>query len=576
MEPDLPSSGQLLGRDYLDTQTLEQRRGSGRVYTPPHLVRFVLELAGYDPRSEIERRPILDPACGAGAFLEKAVAFLHERLVSKGVDSAGLGGYCEYLTTIEENLWGVDVDARSCRMARDAVHGKVEELTGRRPPEGFFSQNTVAADFLLDEGVDLLPPILSRQLAFIVGNPPYVSATRIDRRYKDRLRSRFRVAGGRLDLYTVFVERALTLLPVTGRMALITPDKFLTNYSARSLRSYVLQVSAVRAIALFESHKVFEDAAIVPCVTVLERGGAKTPFRLLSCSDRPDRGATGAPKARMIDPAELDSSAWHLRAADVQDLARKLRAGHQTLQQVTLRISAGPATGRDSVFVLSPTERGEIEPELLRPAIRGRDISAYRIADPDLRILLPYTFGSFGAPELVQLKRFPGAARYLEGHREKLSARHCVRVWGKPWFDLHDQPAFDLASQAKILVPDVANSNRFAVDNGVYFPLHSVYYILPRSGLNLHYLVAVLNSSIATFLMRIYSPIVKDGFNRYRQQFLMSLPIPNATSTVALAIARAAEEGDVAEADGLVRRLFPLDSEEESLIDAYISERLEA
>ena len=172
---------------------------------------------------------------------------------------------------------------------------------------------------------------------------------------------------------------------------------------------------------------------------------------------------------------------------------------------------------------------------------------------------MPYTFDrQTGAGRLIDLASYPKAKAYLEKHRSVLQARHCVRVWEKEWFDLHDQAPIDLAREPKILVPDVANSNRFAVDEGRFLPLHSAYYILPNAGVDLHFLAAILNSRVSRFLIRLLAPVVKDGFNRYRRQFLMMLPVPNAAPGIVREIARAARSGDARSADELSAKLFAL------------------
>src|SRR5262249_35653586 len=126
------------------------------------------------------------------------------------------------------------------------------------------------------------------------------------------------------------------------------------------------------------------------------------------------------------------------------------------------------------------------------------------------------------------LSRFPRARRYLERHRESLAQRHCVRVWEKAWFDLHDLPATDITAATKIVVPDVADHCRFAVDRGRFFPLHSAYYIVLHNDRTADYVATILNSTIVEFTLRLLSPVAKDGFSRFRRQFLSTLPIPSA------------------------------------------------
>jgi len=152
-----------------------------------------------------------------------------------------------------------------------------------------------------------------------------------------------------------------------------------------------------------------------------------------------------------------------------------------------------------------------------------------------------------------------------------LEKRHCCRVWEKVWYDVHDPVPFDLAIQAKILVPDVARSNRFAFDPGRYCPLHSTYYVIPKS-IDPLYLTAVLNSKPIEFLIRLLAPVVKDGFSRYRRQFLLGLPVPQTSIAHMVDIAQAASIGDRVRVEELVTPLFGLSSGERRAIDRFLSD----
>ena len=556
------ATAEAQGQRYLDTLSVERRRAAGQVYTPPHLADFVLEQAGFARAAD--GATLLDPACGAGVFLERAVAVIADRLATTLRGRSDALGPALALA-VERQLFGIDIDETACEMTREVVRRAVVERTGAKLSPQFFTANVVRADFLFDDLGKIAP---SDGFAFVVGNPPYVAATRLDATYKERLRGAYQSASGRVDLYTVFMERALTLLARRGRLAFLTPDKFLVSQSARELRSILLNRNGIVSVARFRSHKVFSDAATVPCVTVVERSGRPRSVTVLTCGERPGGdGRVAVLDRAKVEQRTLTSSAWHLHGLDRQALAQRLQGAHPTLAHLTVRVSAGPATGRDGVFVFPRGSQPEIEETLLRPVVRGRDLDAFRIEDPGLDMLVPYTFDRAGNSALVEIGDFPGARRYLQRHRADLEARHCVRVWGKRWYDLHDQMLSDLAAQPKILVPDVANANRFAVDRGRFLPLHSVYYLVPRNGVDADYLCAVLNSRVAQFLVRLFAPVVKDGFNRYRQQFLASLPVPLATTQQTAEIATAAREGRQDELHGRMARLFHLTAQEYESLD---------
>lgn len=560
------------GIRHLESLGHADRRDGGKVYTPLHLVRFLLDLAGYVPGAPIETMPVLDPACGTGVFLEEALRRLAERTTALQGDLRFPQAGDVFLEAARRNLVGVDIDHDACCLAREVLARTSAELTGRALPTDYFAANIVEADFLGAEvmrpggRLAILPPF-----DVVVGNPPYVATTRLGSSEKEALRGAFRTASGRIDLYVLFFERGVVLLRTGGRLAFITPDKFLSSRSAQPLRMLLRTSGALHTLARFESHKVFRDAATVPCVTLFERGARQGQVELLRCAgSQTDSGSVQVLGQTRLSAALVSGTDWAAVHPDLQQLAGRIRGLHPTLDSVSRRVSAGLATGRDAVFVVRDDLGLDIEPELLQPALRGRDVAAFHAADPSLRILIPYRVEG-GLPRLIDIRRYPGARRYLAKYRAELEARHCVRVWGKAWYDLHDPVPFDLARQPKVVVPDVADRNRFAFDPGRYIPLHSVYYILPAE-VDARFLTAVLNSKPIEFLIRTTAPRVKDGFSRYRSQFLLGLPVPAPGGRLVRQIIRAHDRGDFAEAAEIASGLFGLGSQDVVAVEVALEE----
>lgn len=566
---DTLSNADRLGLAYLQAIPPDERRGSGQVYTPPHLVQFVLELSGFF-MEETPEATLLDPACGAGAFLRGAVFRLAHGLVIEGLDLATPHGHSSLLRRIESTIFGMDIDASACALARTAVREAVLQLSPGWLPEQFFEANVVVGDFLLGPGGEKLAPAANGGFSYVVGNPPYVGATRIDPAYKASLRLRYQTATGRLDLYTLFMERAVDLLQAGGKLAFITPNKYLMSQSAAPLRGLLSRTGALVKLASFRSHKVFEGAATVPCVTVFEKGRSGTDTEVLECGERPSAEGKIPVFKRTVLHAPRGKGPWHVGSPALLGLAERIKGRHLPLAAFASRISAGIATGLDEVFV-RPKAQLDIETELIVPVARGRDLGAFRVDYGELAMLLPYRF-SHGQAELIQLDDYPRAKRFLAPHAEALRNRHCVRVWQKAWWDVHDPVGWDLARMEKILVPDVAASNRFAVDGGRVYPLHSAYYILPK-GVDSGYLAGVLNSKPIEFLVRLLAPVVKDGFSRYRKQFLAQLPVPRGDGDVHRRMAAAASSADQAAVDAIAAELFQLEPTDLREMEAFLKER---
>ena len=544
--------------EYLETLSAEERRDGGKVYTPPAIVRFSLDAAGYSTDTEIELLPVLDPACGAGVFLEEALRRLAARISSLSGDLRFAPTARTFLDAARRNLVGIDIDAAACALARRSLARTASELTGLAVSADYFAESIIQADFLSDELIrsggrlSILPPF-----GHVVGNPPYVATTRLDDTIKDGYRRVFRTASGRIDLYILFFERGVSLLRSGGRLTFITPDKFLTSQSARPLRRLLREEGAVVRLARFDSHRIFRAAATVPCVTVFERGAPQTAVELIRCAgEERDAGPVQVLQRVRVSSAFIVGDNWAAVTPKQSALLARICGTHPTLRTVSQRVSAGLATGRDRVFVFPEGEHQHIEPELLFPALRGRDITPFNVSESGLRVLIPYRLDA-DVPALIDIRDYPGACRYLSQHREELERRHCVRTWGKAWYDLHDPIPFDLASRQKLVVPDVADRNRFAVDFGAFVPLHSAYYIVPKE-IDARYLTTVLNSKPLELLIRATSPRVKDGFSRYRSQFLLGLPVPVPDDRKLRDVTRLYDQGRFEDAVELTTGLFGL------------------
>ena len=477
----------------------------GVVYTPLPLVRFVINRAVSAHGGQGSRW--LDPACGDGRFLAEAV----QRI-------AGWVGREALPRRVETSLFGFDVDARACDEARAGVRAAVEAISGPQADD-FFVHNVHCADFLTTDAAEW------NAFDLIVGNPPYVSAEHLDAETKAALSARFATAWGRLDLYGVFFEQALTFLSPAGCLSFITPDKFLASKSARPLRRLIASRFSVRSVDRFDRHDLFPGVATVPAVTVIERPLAKDRAPVAPLATWWDVDDAGVPARR--SPGTTLQTAVDGRPWVCAPPAAKARLT-VPLGELTSRISAGLATGLNDCFVVDAATAAGLESRLLRPAVRGRDVQPQTVLDSGLQLIFPYREGPGGATQLVKLDDVPRIAQHLARHRERLGQRHCVRVWKKAWYDLHDPVVCDLAQVPKILLPDLARSSRFAFDPGTVVPLHSAYYMLVKatSPLSATALVALLNSPALERVLLERAPIAKSGYRRLRAQFLRDLPIP--------------------------------------------------
>src|SRR5262249_30014069 len=117
----------------------EAQRAGGVYYTPPEIVRLIVDLT-LPPRAKQPPR-VIDPACGAGEFLVEAWRRIAERF---GEPSAN------------ESIFGIDIDPQAIAHARQRLPDMAPE-------------HLRIGDALTD---DCFPPA---SFDVVIGNPPYVN-----------------------------------------------------------------------------------------------------------------------------------------------------------------------------------------------------------------------------------------------------------------------------------------------------------------------------------------------------------------------------------------------------------------
>ena len=113
----------------------------------------------------------------------------------------------------------------------------------------------------------------------VLGNPPYLGG----REWKedngnayDYFINKYKVAEYQFDIYALFWEAAINLVHSNGFVAYITPNTWLNNQSNKKLRSYILKNTSITSIVDYSKIKVFDQATVLPIITVLQKGNSNT------------------------------------------------------------------------------------------------------------------------------------------------------------------------------------------------------------------------------------------------------------------------------------------------------------
>lgn len=408
---------------------------------------------------------VLDPGCGDGLFID------------------GILRWCRRHNRPVPKITGIELHPSRCATAKRKFH-KYSSIEIRE------------ADFLVDS---------KERFDFIVGNPPYVSIGHLSAEEKSGYRKRYTTASGRFDLYMLFFEQALRQLSDGGRLAFITPEKYLYVDTAKPLRR-LLASRRIKELS-FVREDIFEGFVTYPLITVVD-----------------NRAPSQNTKVRLRDGSTRDTDMRSEMDSWLSNLSGKKHVpSEHVLADACVRVSCGIATGADAVYVRGAAA---IAPQLSRfayPTIAGRQlIPGHALHTKDV-MLVPYDQGGALLDE-GSLGILYDYFRTPETYKQLLS-RTCTER--KPWYSFHDNAPLSEMLRPKLLCKDIASRPHFWIDReGSILPRHSVYYVVPKNPEILDELAEYLNSSEASDWLMRECQRAANGYIRLQSNVLKRLPIP--------------------------------------------------
>lgn len=556
----------------LNQMNSRERKRLGAVYTPPEVVKYILNAVGYTVDKDIENRFLIDPACGSGNFITEAASRLLERLRRIGLDTNNPKGARKALKTLSFHIHGIDIDPKACQMAISALRRRFRRLyeTIYEADEKVqVSYNIKCMDALTLINENLEETSLDNTFDYVVGNPPYIRLENISKRKRETYKKLYRSATGRFDISVLFLELGINLLRQDGKLGYITTNRFMLTDYGRKIRELVLGKARIREIIDFNGSGVFEEVTNYPCIIILKKSKERGRFKVASVYKKESLNKISEKLSlqdyydqRMesfdLKQEDLTGEPWFLVPPQAMKIFEKIRKAGPTLDKVTERIGVGTASGLDKVFVVPERKAKNLERELLKPAVKGEDVRRWNIQWQGLYLIVPY-LNKGEKIKTVDISLYPQTKTYLESYRKDLEKRYCVRN-GKEWYELHDSVDPSMSEKLKIITPDISDCNNFALDKGKYHCLHTCYFIYPE--VDAKYLLGLLNSEVLEFHFKLMSPTHTGGFHRYMTQYLKKLPVAQANSDRSTEIIKAVDRRDEETLNKAVSQLYNISANE--------------
>ena len=426
----------------------------------------------------------------------------------------------------------------------------------------------------------------------VIGNPPYVRIQEMKKWapfdvefYKKRYSS---AKKGNYDIYIVFVEKGLTLINNTGLLGYILPHKFFNAKYGENIRKIIKNGNHIEEIVHFGHQQVFERATTYTCLLFLSKSGNDS-FRFKKVNDLNKWEASKISIDGEIPINNIPDGDWNFVVGSEKEIFQKLEGKFEKLGNYTEKIAQGIRTSANKIYVLDLVsenetaivaysseleEKIEIEKDLLKNFLQGKEIRRYSIDYSNKIVIIPYyTYNGktqiFKKHEIKE--KYPMIFSYLSKNKSFLENREDGKMKGDEWYAFVYPKNIEFMNKSKILVPDIAASSSFSLDENGDFAYTSGYGIILKSSVNidLKFILGLLNSKLLDYYMKIISTEMRGGYIRYFSQYIEKLPIPNINFS---------NHSDVARHDrmvGLVDRMLALHREREEVRDGHARELIE-
>lgn len=255
-------SSDLLGFTYEAFIDRVARNKKGHFLTPPAIVEYMLDRAGYNTASIIGES-LLDPACGSGSFLVHAARRLRQ-VIASAMASKGPAEIARmFIEQVKTNLVGLEANPFSCYLAelnlfiqvlddlvvlwKTSEHPDIERFaiyntnSLEMPPAVLHSERNNDTTTLVDYSAALddaaLVKVSQGDFGYVICNPPYVNRGIIlEAKSYGEFPFYREVVKGDENFYLLFLRLAAYYTAPGGSVCFICPLNLLGDESAMRTR----------------------------------------------------------------------------------------------------------------------------------------------------------------------------------------------------------------------------------------------------------------------------------------------------------------------------------------------------
>jgi type I restriction-modification system DNA methylase subunit/REP element-mobilizing transposase RayT len=371
----------------------------------------------------------------------------------------------------------------------------------------------------------------------VIGNPPYVQLQTMGEMSEILKSCGFETYEKGADLYCLFTERGYKLLKKGGIQSFIMPNKWMLVAYGKPLRKF-LSGTGLQQILNFGDIQFFQEATTYVCIFVTQKINKPEKVKVLSLNQKTYNGdfLSEVQNNTYDYPSDnFSDSEWSIQPYEDAVKLNKMKLNGTELKNLAVSIYRGILTGYNDAFYINEATKQQLiasdpkSEEIIKPMVRGRDITAYEITD------FEYLIGTFPALKL-DIDDYPAIKEHLlsfgfdrlnqtgvNGARKKTSGK---------WFETQDSIGYYKEfAKPKIIYPNMTSVFPFMYDESGMLGNQKCFILTALdSSVSLLYLTAVFNSSLSKLWIWYNCPELQGGTREISKVYFEHFPVPQANA----------------------------------------------
>jgi type I restriction-modification system DNA methylase subunit/REP element-mobilizing transposase RayT len=383
----------------------------------------------------------------------------------------------------------------------------------------------------------------------VIGNPPYVQLQSMGEMSDILKNCGYETFEKGTDLYCIFTERGYSLLKNGGKQSFIMPNKWMVVAYGKPLRKFLSKTGLCQVLN-FGDIQFFQEATTYVCIFVTQKNEPFENVKVLSLNQNTFHGDFLTEVAGNIydyPASKFGENEWSIQPYNDSQKLEQMKLKGIELKDLQISINYGIKTGYNDAFFIDEEMRHKLiaadakSAELIKPMVRGRDVSPYGITD------FEYLIGTFPSLKL-DIEHYPAIKKHLlsfgydrlkqtgeSGARKKTNGQ---------WFETQDSINYHKEfAKPKIIYPNMTSVFPFMYDeSGLLSNDKSFILTANDDSVSLLFLTAVFNSSLAKLWIWYNCPELQGGTREIRKVYFEHFPVPQATEQQTAELANLATE----------------------------------